>query len=107
MYDATPSAVFELDKAHPGIADIITSTADGSVYDWVIKKQNGQFRKMGKADPAPFADTGWQVDAHKAWQEKGGKTPWTVAASPNGRGLNQAPPETTPEMLRLLAPLGK
>ena len=106
VYDSTPSAVKDLDTAHPGIADIFASDAAGSAHEW-ITKHNGDVRLIDKSIPKPEMDKQWVKDAYDAWKAKGGKVPWTVGAGPTKRGFNQAPPETQPEMVKLLTPLSK
>ncbi len=102
VYDATPTAVAQLDKDHPGQADILSSLADGSARQRVAAS-GGEWRLLDKAQDVS-QDSKWVQDAYGVWKPNG-KVPWIVAASKTG-GINQAPPETQAEMGKLLSPLG-
>jgi len=86
VHDASPQAVFDLQSAHPGQADVLTSLADGSVRQRVTAS-GGEWRLLSQAkssDSDLNQEAQWVRDAATVWRKAGGKVPWLVAAGKSG-----------------------
>lgn len=96
VYDNDPAAKETLLNDHPGVADVIDSTADGSIQMWFRKEKSGKWLKYGIAEPAPdpkIAGNDWAVEAYQVWVDAGKKVPYTVASGPTGRGYSGPTPD--------------
>lgn len=96
LFDDDPKAVQELDKAHPGQADVMASIADDSIRLWTTKTQGGKWLLYGTKGPAPDPDPKfagpWAKEAYDL-AKAAGKLPWTIAAGPNGKGFSGPTPD--------------
>lgn len=96
LYDDDPKAVIDLQSNHAGQYDVLFSNADGAIQTWVLKDQNGKFLKYGLKEPVPDPDPKfvgpWVKEAYDIAKATG-KTPWTVASGPNGKGFSGLTPD--------------
>jgi hypothetical protein len=109
IFDSSPAGTQDMDNNHPGQAEVISSSAEGSARQWV-EQQGGLWENYGSKEPEPdgkMAGT-WYYDAWKYWKDHAdGKVPYTVASGPKGRGYAGPTPDGQAAAKKALAPIAK
>jgi hypothetical protein len=96
LYDSDPAATVALNTSHKGQSDVITSIHPDSAKIAVTKAAKGVWLTYGTKEPAPDPSEGmaglWASQAYEV-AKAGGKLPWMVVSTPDGKGYSGPVPD--------------